>query len=227
MTGLVTLHVHLPAPAHDGDLSRLRTALVADVLARSVELGGATAYLLLVPPPGFTTDQLPALRRELAELAITPPELDGAGLPGSVVHVVGPDGEHAPAQGRRYDVASADGAGPWIHDDPLALRLALLGAPPGRRLTVTTALVADASGTLTRWRDAVAAWAEERSVPAPKDAVAAIRTALAEGLDTIDVLAVLRRVEAADLPAGAKFELFVYADRVLGVDLARDLGRRT
>lgn len=228
MTGLVTVHVHLPVRAHDSDRSDLRTALVADVLARSVELAGGTAYLLLVPPPGFTTDQLPALRAELTELAITPPELDDAGLPGSAVHIVGPDGEHAPAQGRRYDVASVDGEGTSIRDDdPLALRLALLGAPPGRRLNLTTGLVADAAGTLTRWRDAVAMWAREPSAPAPKDGVAAVRAALADGLDTGAVLDELRRVETADLPEGPKFELFVYADRVLGVDLAGHLGRRT
>jgi len=27
------------------------------------------------------------------------------------------------------------------------------------------------------------------------------------------------------VPAGAKFEAFVYADRILGLDLARDIGR--
>jgi hypothetical protein len=28
-----------------------------------------------------------------------------------------------------------------------------------------------------------------------------------------------------DIPAGAKFETFLYADRVLGLDLPRDIGR--
>jgi hypothetical protein len=31
----------------------------------------------------------------------------------------------------------------------------------------------------------------------------------------------------ADVPTGAKFEAFLYADRVLGLDLPRDIGRAT
>jgi hypothetical protein len=39
------------------------------------------------------------------------------------------------------------------------------------------------------------------------------------------VLRVLRRVEnEPELPDGARFETYVYADRLLGLDLARDLG---
>jgi hypothetical protein len=45
-------------------------------------------------------------------------------------------------------------------------------------------------------------------------------------LDTVRVLALLRDVAAdPDVPAGAKFETFLYADRVLGLDLPRDIGR--
>lgn len=227
MTGLVTVHVHLPTQAHAADLSPLRTALIADVLARTVELRGGAAYSRLVPPPGFTADRLPALRAELAELWIGPPELDGGDLPGSAVHVFGPDGAATPASGRRYDVASADGEGSRIRDDPLALRLALLSVPSGQQVTVTTGTVAEAAGTLTRWRDAVAAWAERPSAPPRGETVAAVRAALSRGPDTRAVLAELRQAETADLPEGAKFELFVYADRVLGVDLAGHLGRRT
>jgi len=45
-------------------------------------------------------------------------------------------------------------------------------------------------------------------------------------LDTVSVLALLRGLlPDASVPAGAKFETFVYADRILGLDLAREIGR--
>jgi hypothetical protein len=44
-------------------------------------------------------------------------------------------------------------------------------------------------------------------------------------LDTVSALALLRGLAPdASVPAGAKFETFVYADRILGLDLARDIG---
>ena len=52
-----------------------------------------------------------------------------------------------------------------------------------------------------------------------------LRTAWEDDLDTAGVLRVLRDVETApDLPDGARFETYAYADRLLGLDLARDLG---
>jgi hypothetical protein len=45
-------------------------------------------------------------------------------------------------------------------------------------------------------------------------------------LDTVSALALMRGLEAdPDVPAGAKFETFLYADRILGLDLPRDIGR--
>jgi hypothetical protein len=42
----------------------------------------------------------------------------------------------------------------------------------------------------------------------------------------VSALALLRGLAPdASVPAGAKFETFVYADRILGLDLAREVGR--
>jgi hypothetical protein len=42
----------------------------------------------------------------------------------------------------------------------------------------------------------------------------------------VSALALLRSLASdEDVPAGARFETFVYADRVLGLDLPRDIGR--
>ena len=47
-----------------------------------------------------------------------------------------------------------------------------------------------------------------------------------DDLDTPAALRVLRSLEKdSEIPPGAKFETFVYADQLLGLDLARDIGR--
>ena len=47
-----------------------------------------------------------------------------------------------------------------------------------------------------------------------------------DDLDTPAALRVLRALEKdSEVPPGAKFETFVYADQLLGLDLARDIGR--
>ena len=71
----------------------------------------------------------------------------------------------------------------------------------------------------------MAEWAESPSRPVPT-AIAETAGAAFSDLDTVSALAMLRRLAAdASVPAGAKFEAFVYADRILGLDLAREIGR--
>jgi hypothetical protein len=53
----------------------------------------------------------------------------------------------------------------------------------------------------------------------------ALRAAWEDDLDMPAVLDVLRRVESADdVPDGARFETYAYADRLLGLGLAREIG---
>jgi cysteinyl-tRNA synthetase len=54
---------------------------------------------------------------------------------------------------------------------------------------------------------------------------AGVRDAFCDDLDTPAALQVLRACEKSDLPAGCKFETFAWADRLLGLDLVRDVGR--
>lgn len=59
----------------------------------------------------------------------------------------------------------------------------------------------------------------------PDEVRADLRAAWEDDLDTAAVLGALRRVETdPGLADGARFETYVYADRMLGLDLARDLG---
>lgn len=114
--------------------------------------------------------------------------------------------------------------------DPAAVRLALLSVPRAAPVRLDDAALAAADETLARWRRAVAGWACRPSRPIPDDVRARLRAAWEDDLDIPGVLGVLRGVEEAapdDLPEGARFETYVYADRLLGLDLARDVGTLT
>ena len=72
---------------------------------------------------------------------------------------------------------------------------------------------------------AVADWARRPSRPVPDEVRADLRAAWEDDLDTAGVLGALRAAEAdPGLVDGARFETYAYADRLLGLDLARDLG---
>ncbi|MCH0558992.1 hypothetical protein I3F55_20100 [Streptomyces sp. MUM 16J] len=109
--------------------------------------------------------------------------------------------------------------------DPAALRLALLRVPRSEPVRLDGAVLADAAGRLAHWRRAVAGWARRPSRPVPDAVRTRLRAAWEDDLDLPAVLDVLRDVEnAPDLPDGARFETYAYADRLLALDLARDLG---
>ncbi|MGW2617547.1 hypothetical protein [Streptomyces sp. NPDC001500] len=209
----------------------LRVLLVADLLVRALELGGTPAWLLL------TGDRDQAeLRAGATALGMHPFE-DGRDLGAGVgeaqiLHVVG-EGAASPDDGVRIAVAPAEGGPPGasareaVPDaDPAVLRLALLAAPRAEPLRLDAAALTAAHDTLARWRRAVADWARQPSRPVPEELRARLRAAWEDDLDVPEVLSVLRRVGDAgpDLPAGARFETYAYADRLLGLELTRDLG---
>ena len=88
---------------------------------------------------------------------------------------------------------------------------------------LTRSVLADAAESAGRWRRRVAEWAGQPSRPVPADAATAIRGAFDEDLNTA-ALDLLRSTESRrDIPAGTKFETFLFVDRVLGLELpARD-----
>jgi hypothetical protein len=54
----------------------------------------------------------------------------------------------------------------------------------------------------------------------------AVRDALGNDLDTVTALRALDELaDNPDVPDGVKFETFAAADRLLGLDLARDIGK--
>jgi cysteinyl-tRNA synthetase len=110
--------------------------------------------------------------------------------------------------------------------DPLALRLAFLEHRYRRPLDLTQAALADADATLGRWREQVADWATHPSAPMSAQYVSRITGAFDDDLDTKAALAALRELgRSTQVPPGSKFETFAHVDQLLGLELARDLGR--
>ncbi|MFD1657314.1 hypothetical protein ACFSL4_03465 [Streptomyces caeni] len=209
--GLTRVHAHVAG----ADTSALRVLLVADALARALELGGTPVVAVAAPTA--------VLRARADDLGIRPGEPEAPGV-GRVLHVVGAQGT-AP-DGVRVEVAPATGpAGADAAAPPSAVRLALLATPRRLPADLGTAALTEARDTLVRWRKAVASWATRPSRPIPERVRRDLRAAWEDDLDVPAVLEVLRRVESADdIPDGARFETFAHADRLLGLDLTREIG---
>ncbi|WP_128377039.1 hypothetical protein [Streptomyces cavernae] len=247
----------------------VRILLVADVLARALDIGGAPVRT------GLITPDLPAeVRPWAAALGIRPPDAQGdiarvagelgggrgvqvcargGGVDGGVhIEVAGvewaaadaavwpdaepgagagagagggPPGASGAASGPASGAASSGPAS--VSVSASALRLALLAHPRGMPLRLTEEKLAEAAEVLGRWRGSVARWATEPSRPIPDDVRRELRGTWENDLDLPALIETLDRLErggADDVPRGALFEAFVYADRVLGVELAREIG---
>ena len=206
---------------------------MADVLTRIADLQGMETITVLAVDSSPPAD----LGEDLAALGIHPPAALAsyrdvrAVLGGQAqVHVArqaagsGHSGDGAligvgPVEDLTHQAAGGD------RRDLLALRLALLSCPYREPVTITGAALADAAESAGRWRRRVAEWAAEPSRPIPADAASVIRGAFDDDLDTVAALDLLRSVESRqDVPAGAKFETFLFVDRVLGLELPREVG---
>ena len=244
-SGLLRVCAYLPETAGDADFTWLRVLLVADLLLRAAELRNLQVFTMLA----FTdqgSEQAAACERAAGALGIHPPAARASlqeartSPDGPIdVHLVSRDADAdgnpsglvtrvSAAQLRReahhHQAVGADVlAGPG--HDPLAVRLALMSLPYHQPADLTESILASAQETVAHWRHQVAGWAESPSRPIPVQLAQTIRGAFSD-LDTTSLLALLHDLAlVADMPAGAKFETFLYADRVLGLDLARDIGR--
>ncbi len=139
-------------------------------------------------------------------------------------------GEHLLFEGRK--MAKSTGNVVLVEDvaerghDPLALRLAFLSSRYRQQANLSWDAIAGADRTLSRWRTAVAAWAEVPSEAMSQAYADEVLEAFEDDLDTPRALQVLRRLEKDDaVPDGAKFETFAWADALLGLDLVRQVGQ--
>lgn len=195
----------------------VRVAVVADLLRRAA---GRLRWQTAVFGPSSLTD------RQLLYLNVHPFQdpTTGAEL---VVH---PEGAAPPVAARSVAVAALE---PGEVDllavptgtDPLAARLALLRRRYREPVALTLDDLAAAGRDLTRWRGLVAAWAEQ-----PSAAMAGVEPVVARIEDDLDLPGALDALEALALDEsispGARFEAFAHLDRLLGLDLAAEVGRR-
>lgn len=220
--GLTRVEAH----TQGSDPTALRVLLVADLLVRALELGGTPVWAML------TGERQQAELRAAGEaLGVRPFEQDrdaDADLgEAQVLHVRGKGAGASDGAGLAVAPVHWTAPRPPGDVDPAVLRLALLAHPRSASVTIGRAGLDDARGTLGRWRRAVAAWAQRPSRPVPDPVRAELRAAWENDLDTPAVLKVLRAVGTdPELPDGARFETYVYADRLLGLDIARDLGQQ-
>lgn len=223
--------VHGPSDGAWSGLADLRVLLVADVLARIAELQGFQVITVLAAaslPPA-------ELDQDISVLGIYPPAVctgpgdaeTALGGPAHVHLVRSAAGFGDTAGGLLLGVGAVeDLTHGEAGGDSLALRLALSSRSYRQPVKLTPDVLADAAGSLGRWRASVAKWAGQPSRPIPPEIAAKIRDAFDEDLDTVAALDLLRSVESSQqMPAGAKFETFVFVDRVLGLELAREVGR--
>jgi cysteinyl-tRNA synthetase len=139
-------------------------------------------------------------------------------------------GEHLLFEGRK--MAKSTGNVVLLGDlearglDPLALRLAFLDHRYRQQMNLTWDTLAAADAAVRRWRDRVAEWANSPSRPMYAQYVGEFTAALDDDLDTPAALRALRSLEKdSEIPPGSKFETFAHLDQVLGLDLARDIGK--
>jgi hypothetical protein len=243
--GVLRACVHAPRAVAGPDITAQRLLIVADLLARTAELSGLQV-LMALDITGASPEEAAAIDRDADALGVHPPaaRVSCSDAPPSLggpvdVHLVSQDADMDPGQAGLVvsvgaaQLEGADGgrdaaAGGFLTGhgyDPLAARLALMSFPNERPAVLTGDGLARAGETLADWRQQVARWAESPSRPVPSAIAEAAGVAFSD-LDTVSALAMLRGLATdASVPAGAKFEAFVYADRILGLDLARDIGR--
>lgn len=224
------LRVHLTCPDLVTGWDEVRALVVADVLLRALEMEGVQVFPTLALPD-LPAPETKRLDRLLSCYGVRRPEAEDE--PHADVHVL--SSAHAGPGGSglalRVGPTIVSVPAPPLPQDPtgqdaMVRRCALLSAPYREPVTVTEAGLQDAATTLAGWRTRVAAWSLAPSRPVPAEIRDRARAVLGADLDTPGLLRLLRSVaDDPDLPDGARFEAFVFLDRMLGIELGRDLGR--
>lgn len=97
--------------------------------------------------------------------------------------------------------------------------------PAHRLVWLAGGALEQAQAELAQWRALVAGWAEEPSRPMCAQVQEDLLAALADDLATGRAVGVLRGSLELGLPPGCLFETWAWADRLLALDLAADVGR--
>jgi hypothetical protein len=198
------------------DLTGLRILLVADLITRAAEL--RRLQVLTAATAGNGTGDL------VGRLGIHPP-VAWAAPEEAEAALGGPIDVRLTSSNTATTGAVVGAARGELAADPIALRFALLSVPWSEPADITADAQAAAGHTVKDWRRQVAEWARSPSGPIPPPLAERIRTAF-DDLDTVAALALLRDLAADEaVPPGTRFETFVYVDRLLGLELPRDIGQ--
>jgi hypothetical protein len=241
--GLLRMCAYVRNGKSGSEIADLRVLLVADLLTRAAELdglqvvaaiigaeqaGSVTAWNAHATEFGFRPSPVYASCQQARSQLGGPIDLHvlelagfGPGPDGIAVFV----GSVTPISYYGDDATSASSLCAERRWEPLAVRLALMRFRYGQAAHLTESALTSSTETLRDWRRRVAEWAESPSRPIPQHILDAIHAAFND-VDTVSALALLHDLaNERALPPGAKFETFVYADRVLGLELAREIGQ--
>jgi cysteinyl-tRNA synthetase len=133
-------------------------------------------------------------------------------------------GEHLLFEGRKMSKSSGNVV--LVEDlvskgiDPLALRLCILENRYRSQMDLTWNSLQAADETLTRWRTRMSEWSTSNEVTSDQE----IAHAFSNDIDTPRAIMRLREIEKSDLLN--RRELFLFADQVLGLDLARPVAKK-
>ena len=133
-------------------------------------------------------------------------------------------GEHLLFEGRKMSKSSGNVV--LIEDviakgfDPLALRLCFLENRYRSQMDLTWNSIQAAHETLIRWRSKMSEWGDAQEKSPDQE----IADSLSNDLDTPRAILRLREIEKSELPN--RRELFLFADQVLGLDLAREVAQK-
>jgi cysteinyl-tRNA synthetase len=133
-------------------------------------------------------------------------------------------GEHLLFEGRKMSKSSGNVV--LVEDlvskgiDPLALRLCFLENRYRSQMDLTWNSLQAADETLTRWRTKMSEWSTSNEATSDQE----IANAFSNDIDTPRAIMRLREIEKSDLLN--RRELFLFADQVLGLDLARPVAKK-
>jgi cysteinyl-tRNA synthetase len=133
-------------------------------------------------------------------------------------------GEHLLFEGRKMSKSSGNVV--LIEDviakgfDPLALRLCFLENRYRSQMDLTWNSIQAAHETLNRWRTKMSEWGDTQEKSPDQEIV----DSLLNDLDTPRAILRLREIEKSELPN--RRELFLFADQVFGLDLARGVAQK-
>ncbi len=218
-------------PADAGPFTCARVLVIGDLVRRVLEdVHSAQALAAVIADDHAAADRVwrsGLMVRPLAGVFTTAAAAEAdLGKPlDLMITVAGPRWEPAlrPAV---VGVAPVRAAVPYSEPDPATVRFALASVPYGQQLEVTTSLLEHTQAVVDRWRHRVDQWSRHPSRPIPPTWRTAVIAALDDDLDVTRVVAMMDELEYTEgIEPGAKFEAFTYLDRVLAVDLARNLGR--